>query len=306
MPSSRTPRSRGTYGLAVDAIRDLIAAGPTLSLEFFPPKTEDAERRFHAALGDLAALEPSFASVTYGALGSTQERTRDIVVRMNAERPFPTMAHLTCVGHTRDDIGALLDEYAATGVRDILALGGDPPADGSDPGGDFLHAIELVEMVQEHPAGFCVGVAAHPELHPRSPDRESDRRHLAAKLRLADFAITQFFFRVSDYERMLDELAALGCDRPVLPGVMPFVSAEGLRRMAALNRTTIPADIERRLEASGGDAQAVEDLGVEVAADLCRQLTDAGAPGLHLYTLNRSRSVLRVAQSLGRRVTATG
>ena len=289
----------------MDTIRDLIAAGPTLSLEFFPPKTEDAERRFNAALGDLAVLEPSFASVTYGALGSTQERTRDIVVRMNAERPFPTMAHLTCVGHTRADIGALLDAYAATGVRDILALGGDPPH-GSDPGGDFVHAIELVEMVQEHSAGFCVGAAAHPELHPRSPDRESDRRHLAAKLRLADFAITQFFFRVSDYERMLDELAGLGCDRPVLPGVMPFVSAEGLRRMAAMNRTTIPADIERRLEASADDAQAVEDLGVEVAADLCRQLTDAGAPGLHLYTLNRSRSVLRVAQSLGRRVTASG
>jgi methylenetetrahydrofolate reductase (NADH) len=290
----------------VDLIRDLIAAGPTLSLEFFPPRTEDAERRFDAALAELAPLEPSFGSVTYGALGSTQERTSEIVVRMNAERPFPTMAHLTCVGHTRGDIAALLDQYAAKGVRNILALGGDPPADGSDPGGDFNYAIELVEMVREHPAVFCVGVAAHPELHPRSPDRESDRRHLAAKLRLADFAITQFFFRVSDYERMLDELAALGCDRPVLPGVMPFVSAEGLRRMAAVNRTTIPPDVERRLEASAGDPGAVEDLGVEVAADLCRRLIAGGAPGLHLYTLNRSRSVLRVAGSLGRRVTATG
>jgi methylenetetrahydrofolate reductase (NADPH) len=290
----------------VDLIRDLIAAGPTLSLEFFPPRTEDAERRFESALDELAPLEPSFVSVTYGALGSTQERTSEIVVRMNSERPFPTMAHLTGVGHTRSDIAALLDHYAAKGVRNILALGGDPPADGSDPGGDFTHAIELVEMVRQHPGVFGIGVAAHPELHPRSPDRESDRRHLAAKLRLADFAITQFFFRVSDYERMVDELAALGCDRPVLPGVMPFVSAEGLRRMAAMNRTAIPADIERRLEVCAGDAGRVEDLGVEVAADLCRRLADAGAPGLHLYTLNRSRSVLRVARSLGRGVTATG
>jgi methylenetetrahydrofolate reductase (NADPH) len=275
-------------------IADLLRSGPTRSLEFFPPRTDDAERRFHASLDELLPLEPSFASVTYGALGTTQDRTRDIVVAMNADHPFPTMAHLTCVGHTRPEIDALLDSYARSGVRNILALGGDPPADGSDPGGDFAHAIQLVEVVREHPAGFCVGVAAHPELHPRSRDRESDRRHLAAKLRLADFAITQFFFRVEDYERMLDELAALGCDRPVVPGVMPFVSAEGLRRMAAMNRTAIPPDLDRRLDAVADDQPAVEDLGVEVAADLCRRLADAGAPGLHLYTLNRSASVLRL------------
>jgi methylenetetrahydrofolate reductase (NADPH) len=204
------------------------------------------------------------------------------------------MAHLTCVGHTRAEVTALLDQYAAAGVRNILALGGDPPADGTDPGGDFAYAIELVEVVRAHPAGFCVGVAAHPELHPRSPDRASDRRHLAAKLRLADFAITQFFFRVADYERLVDELAALGCDRPVLPGVMPFVSAEGLRRMAAMNRTTIPDDIAARLAAVEDDPAAVEALGVEVAAGLCRDLMAAGAPGLHLYTLNRSSPVRRV------------
>jgi methylenetetrahydrofolate reductase (NADPH) len=156
-----------------------------------------------------------------------------------------------------------------------------------------------VEVVRAHPAGFCVGVAAHPELHPRSPDRASDRRHLAAKLLMADFAITQFFFRRVDYERLVDELAALGCDRPVLPGVMPFISADGLRRMAAMNRTTIPREIARRLDAADGDAAAVEDLGVEVAVGLCHELMDAGAPGLHLYTLNRSASVRRVWDELG-------
>jgi methylenetetrahydrofolate reductase (NADPH) len=275
-------------------IASLLRAGPTRSLEFFPPRTDEAERRFRSALDELRALEPSFASVTYGALGSTQERTRELVVRMNGEQRFPTMAHLTCVGHTRAEVAALLDQYAEAGVRNILALGGDPPADGSDPGGEFTHAIELVEIVRAHPADFCVGVAAHPELHPRSSDRASDRRHLAAKLQLADFAITQFFFRVSDYERLVEELAALGCDRPVLPGVMPFVSADGLRRMAAMNRTTIPEGIGRRLDAAGDDPAAVEALGVEVAVALCRDLTAAGAPGLHLYTLNRAASVRRV------------
>src|SRR5262245_31077136 len=191
-PCARLGRTGSTVDSrgAMTTIATLLRAGPTRSLEFFPPRTDDAERRFRAALDELCVLEPSFASVTYGALGSTQERTRELVVGMNEERPFPTMAHLTCVGHTRAEVDALLDQYAEAGVRNILALGGDPPADGSDPGGEFAYAIELVEIVRAHPAGFCVGVAAHPELHPRSPDRASDRRHLAAKLLMADFAIT--------------------------------------------------------------------------------------------------------------------
>jgi methylenetetrahydrofolate reductase (NADPH) len=272
-------------------ISDLIAAGPTLSVEFFPPRTDEGERQFHTAVAELAGLGPSFASVTYGALGSTRERTRDLVVGMNEDHPFPTMAHLTCVGHTRAEIAALLDEYAARGVRNILALGGDPPADGSTPGGDFAHAIELVEIVRAHPGGFCVGVAAHPELHPRSPDRASDRLHLAEKLSIADFAITQFFFRPDDYERLREELAARGCHKPVIPGVMPFISTAGLRRMAQMNRTTIPEPLDARLERAGDDPAAVTALGVEVATDLCVYLAARGAPGFHLYSLNRSASV---------------
>ena len=276
------------------SIADLIAAGPTRSVEFFPPRDDDAAGQFAVALAELADLGPSFASVTYGALGSTQARTREIVVGMNADLAFPTMAHLTCVGHTRAEIAALLDQYAAAGVRNILALGGDPPGDGSDTRGDFAHAIELVEIVREHPAGFCVGVAAHPEVHPRSPDRTSDRRHLADKLLLADFAVTQFFFRSESYWRMVEELRALGCDRPVLAGVMPFVSVPGLRRMAAMNGTEIPADLAARLERVADDPAAVADLGVEVATGLSRELVEAGAPGIHLYTLNRSGPVRRI------------
>ena len=280
------------------SIADLLASGPTRSLEFFPPRDDAAERQFHSALDDLAGLEPSFASVTYGALGTTRDRTRELVVGMNGEHPFPTMAHLTCVGHTRAEIAGFLDEYARTGVRNILALGGDPPVRGRDPGGDFTHAIELVELIREHPGDFCVGVAAHPELHPRSPDRASDRRHLAAKLRLADFAITQFFFRIEHYLQMVEELAFLGCDRPVIPGVMPFVGVAGLRRMAEMNRTAIPDDLGRRLDLVADDPGAVVEIGVEVAAGLCAGLAEAGAPGIHLYTLNRSASARRVWEGL--------
>jgi methylenetetrahydrofolate reductase (NADPH) len=280
-------------------IAELIAAGPTWSIEFFPPRSEEAEDQLRAALAELVPLGPSFASVTYGALGSTRERTRDLVVDLNARYDFPTMAHLTCVGHTRAEIVELLDEYGREGVDNILALGGDPPADGSGAGGDFSYALELVELVRDHPAGFCVGVAAHPETHPRSADRRSDREHLAAKLALADFAITQFFFRTEDYLRMVHELAALGCDRPVLPGVMPFISVAGLERMAAMNNTLIPPALSGRLAPLAGDPDAVTDVGVEVSTALCAELVDAGAPGIHLYTLNRSASVQRIWRNLG-------
>ncbi|MEQ8834703.1 MAG: methylenetetrahydrofolate reductase [Miltoncostaeaceae bacterium] len=277
-------------------IPDLIAGGPTWSVEFFPPKTPEAEVQFRAAVEELAPLRPDFASVTYGALGTTRSTTRDIVVRMNADLSFPTMAHLTCVGHTRAEIDELLDGYAAEGVQNILALGGDPPADGSDPGGEFSYAEELVEVIRAHPAEFAIGVAAHPEVHPRSDDRDGDRRHLARKLMAADFAITQFFFDVEHYFRMVDELGALGCDRPVVAGVMPFTSGPGLIRMAQMNRCVLPDGLAERLETAGADE--IADLGVEMATTICETLVAGGAPGIHLYTLNRGASVHRVHDNL--------
>jgi methylenetetrahydrofolate reductase (NADPH) len=281
-------------------IADLLAAGRTLSFEFFPPKTDEAGRQLEKTIHELASLQPSFVSVTYGAGGSTRERTRDIVVQVNEEQPFPAMAHLTCVGHTRAQIEALLDEYAASGVCNILALAGDPPADGSDPGGEFTYATDLVELVRAHPGGFSIGVAAHPELHPRSGgDRDHDRRHLAAKLEVADFGITQFFFRVDDYVRMIDELAELGCTRPVLPGIMPAINVAGLVRMAAMNQAAIPPELLERLEAVADRPDEVRRIGIEVSTDLGRALLDAGAPGLHLYALNRSESVRQIAANLG-------
>jgi methylenetetrahydrofolate reductase (NADPH) len=285
-----------------DKIADLLAAGRTLSFEFFPPKSDEAQRQLEKTIHELAPLRPSFVSVTYGAGGSTRDRTRDIVVDVNRTQPFPAMAHLTCSGHTRPQITDLLDEYAAGGVHNILALAGDPPTDGSDPGGDFTYALELVDLVRRHPGDFSVGVAAHPELHPRSAgDRPADRRHLATKLAAADFGITQFFFVADDYLRMVDELDHLGCTTPVLPGIMPAVNVAGLVRMATMNGSVVPADLLARLEAVADDPDAVRDIGVEVATDLAARLLDAGAPGLHLYALNRSASVLRIVDALGLR-----
>jgi methylenetetrahydrofolate reductase (NADPH) len=280
-------------------IGDLLATRPTLSFEFFPPKTEEAERALEKTISELAELRPSFVSVTYGALGTTRDRTKDIVIRINRDQRFPAMAHLTCVGHTRADIAALLDEYAASGVENILALGGDPPADGSDPGGDFAYAIELVEVVKAHPAGFAIGVAAHPELHPRSTDRAEDRRHLAEKLELADFGVTQFFFELDPYLRMVDELADLGCDKPVLPGIMPVISVAGVTRMAAMNSTTIPEPLLERLHKAEDDPEEVARIGVDVATELGAALLAEDAPGLHLYALNRSAACRQIHANLG-------
>src|SRR5262245_5167752 len=285
-----------------DKIADLLAAGPTLSFEFFPPKNDEAERQLEKTIHELAPLRPSFVSVTYGAGGSTRDRTRDIVIDVCRTQAFPAMAHLTCVGHTRGRVAELLDEYADAGVHNILALGGDPPADGSDAGGDYAYAIELVEQVREHPGGFAIGVAAHPELHPRSGgDRASDRRHLATKLAAADFGITQFFFLADDYLRMVDELAALGCDTPVLPGIMPPVNVAGLVRMATMNGSVVPAPLLARLQAVADDPDAVRDIGIEAATEVSARLLEAGVPGLHLYALNRSASILRIVADLGLR-----
>ncbi len=280
-------------------ILDIFENHPTtFSFEFFPPKTDEASEELFRTIAALQPLQPSFVSVTYGALGSTRDRTREVVTRINDDHPFPAMAHLTCVGHTRAEVVALLETYAAAGVHNVLALGGDPPADGSDPGGEFTHACELLELVQAV-GGFSVGVAAHPELHPRSPDRVTDRRYLAEKLAAADFAVTQFFFDAAHYVELLDELAALGVDKPVVPGVLPVTNVAGLRRMAAMNGTDVPAGLMARLDAVADDPAAVAAIGVEVAVELCTDLLAAGAPGLHLYTMNRSSSVRAVLGALG-------
>jgi methylenetetrahydrofolate reductase (NADPH) len=279
-------------------IAELLADGRTVSYEFFPPKSEAAAKALDDALDDLTELGPSFVSVTYGALGSTRAPTRDLVIRIDGERPYPAMPHLTCVGQTRADLLQLLEQYRDAGIENVLALAGDPSPDGSDPGGDFTYATELIELARSV-GDFSIGVAAFPELHPRSPDRETDRRLLAEKLAQADFALTQFFFEAEHYHRLRDELEALGCDTPLIPGVMPFVSVSGTRRMAGVNGCHIPDELQARMDAVDGDAEAVRRLGVEVATGLCQDLLDHDVDGLHLYAMNRSSAIREVYSGLG-------
>ena len=283
-------------------IDDLLRSGTTLSFEFFPPKTDDGRDAFSAAFDDLAQLSPNFSSVTYGALGSTRSQTEELVNGLNAAHPFPTMPHLTCIGHTREELAELITSYRNAGVRNILALAGDPPTDGSDAG-DFVYAGELIALIREI-GDFAVGVAAFPELHPRSLSREEDRERLAAKLELADFGMTQFFFDAQHYADLVGEINALGVSTPMIPGVMPFVSVAGTRRMAAMNGSSIPAALAERMAAVEDDPAATRALGIDVAVELSTELIEQGVPGLHLYTMNRAASVREVTDRLGLRTPA--
>lgn len=279
-------------------ITDLLAAGRTFSFEFFPPKTDAAQLSLGRTIAELEGLNPAFVSVTYGAGGSTRERTRDLVVWMRKETNISPMAHLTCVGHTRADIDAILDTYQSAGIENILALGGDPPTDPADVRpSDYAYALDLVEHLRDR-GGFSIGVAAHPEGHPRSASRADDRRFLADKLRRADFAITQFFFEAEHYVRMVDELAALGVTKPVIPGIMPVTNRGQVQRMAELSGAAFPAWLAARLDGVD-DPDEVRRIGVDAATDLCAELLAAGAPGLHFYTLNRSTATREIYANLG-------
>lgn len=283
--------------MVVTRIADLLGDRPTISFEFFPPKSDAAALTLGRTIAELEPLAPSFVSVTYGAGGSTRERTHSVVRWVRKETGISPMAHLTCVGHTGAEIRTILDGYVEAGVENILALGGDAPADGSQLASDFAFASELVEVVRETGA-FSIGVAAHPELHPRSTDRDSDRRHLARKLRSADFGVTQFFFESEHYFRMVDELAALDCDTPVVPGIMPVTNAGQMQRMAELSGADFPVWLAERLNAAD-DPTEVRRIGIEVATKLCAELLERGAPGLHLYTMNRSTATREIHANLG-------
>jgi methylenetetrahydrofolate reductase (NADPH) len=278
-------------------VSDLLAAGRTYSFEFFPPKTDGAQLSLGHTIAELEPLAPSFVSVTYGAGGSTRARTHEIVTWVRRETSITPMAHLTCQGHTRAEIAEILADYRTAGIENILALGGDAPGDPADHGpSDYRYASDLIEDIAIR--DFSIGVAAHPEVHPSSPDRATDRRMLAAKLGAADFAITQFFFEAHHYLELVDELAALGVDKPVLPGVMPITNASQVRRMAELSGAEVPAWLVDRLDGVDDPAD-VRRIGVEVASALCAELLDRGAPGLHLYTLNRSTASREIYANLG-------
>lgn len=279
-------------------IDELLAAGTTRSFEFFPPKSDEESVVLEASLRDLEQLEPSFVSVTYRGGRESRQRTFDLVTRIERAGHLTAMAHLICVGHARSEVRDILKNYADGGVQNVMALGGDIPDDPDLVVSEFAHAIDLVELAREV-GEFSIGVAAHPQGHPRSPDLVSDRHHLARKLELADFAVTQFFFQAHEWTHLVEDLAGRGVTKPVLPGIMPVTTLGGIARMATMG-AVVPAVLVERLEAASarGGAPAVRAEGIRAATELCAELLDAHAPGVHFYTLNRSTATREIHDAL--------
>jgi len=284
-------------------VRDLLATGRrSWSFEFFPPKDDAGERQLWQTLRELEGLAPTFVSVTYGAGGSTRDRTIRVTERIATETTLTPTAHLTCVGSSRAELRQVVGGYAAAGVRNVLALRGDPPG---GPGASWeqhpqglRHAVELVELVRSL-GDFCVGVAAFPDKHPEALDFDSDARVLRDKaLAGADFAVTQFFFDAAAYFRLVDRLSALGCALPVIPGIMPVTNVAQVERFAQLSGAPVPPALAERLHAVRDDPAAVRAVGVAAASELAGELLDGGAPGLHFYTLNRSMATREVYAAL--------
>lgn len=276
----------------------------TFSFEFFPPKDSVGEDRLWTAMAGLESLTPDFVSVTYGAGGSTRERTIRITEEITSRTNIPTVAHLTCVGSTKDELSEILEHYHDAGIKSILALRGDPVGGPtapwiSTPGG-FTHSDELVSLAADR-GDFTIGVAAFPDGHPASHGNlEQDIDVLLRKEQLgASFATTQFFFDVSKWSALVERLAAHGSSMPIIPGILPVTNVKQLERMAELGGTPIPAHIREKFAEVEGDQESVKSLGIEVATQMCRELLDSGAPGLHFYTMNSSTATREIFVNLG-------
>ncbi|MDB6076406.1 MAG: metF [Akkermansiaceae bacterium] len=294
-------------------IRDILAPGkPTFSFEFFPPRTKAGVEDLYRTILELEACNPSFVSVTYGAGGTTREMTHDLVVRIKRTTAIPPIPHLTCVGHSKQQVEEILRRYAEAGVSNILALRGDPPRDWPDydwSDADFRHAGDLVAFIREFnesgahpdPRGFGIGVAGFPEGHPATPNRVLELDYMKAKVDAgADYICTQLFFDNHDFLDYRDRCRLAGIEVPVIAGIMPVLTLGGMSRMAELAAgARYPAKLIRALDRAKGDPDAVERIGIHYAAQQCAELLDNGVDGIHFYTLNKSKATREIYSTLG-------
>lgn len=280
-------------------VGERIAAGRFVSVELLPPRTPVGEEALATAVRELAPLGLAFVAVTYGAAGTDRGRTEALVEQLATGTTLP-LPHLTCAAHRRGELTGLLDRYRGMGVDNVLALHGDPPlsAAAALPEGELRYAVDLLRLARERGIG-CVGVAVHPQGHPAAASPEADLRHQAAKLREADFALTQFITRAEDYFRFIEAMAERGVNTPVIPGLRTISTIGQAERMTAMSGAPIPADLLQRLRTAENDPQEAHRIGVAHAVEVCRQLLDGGAPGLHFYTMNRAAATLQVCRQLG-------
>ena len=286
-------------------IRDFLSSGaPSISFEFFPPKSDESAAQLERTISDLRPLEPSFVSVTWGAGGSTREKTIDIVSRIRRDTGIEAMAHLTCVGAAREEIGSILNRLIAAGVENVLALRGDPPKGQSAfaaAAGGFRYASELTAFIREaHGRRLCVGSAAYPEKHPECGNPAVDLNNLKRKVDEGlDFLITQLFFDNRHYWDFVERARTAGITIPIIPGIMPITNASQIEKFTVSCGATLPFKLAAELDRRRNDAQAVMQLGVAYATSQCIDLLTSGAPGIHFYTLNRSHATRDIFKALG-------